>query len=224
MDYPNNFDTPPFPESRKIALSRFAAVWYLVLFFVIASLCGLVVWTVHSVRLSPYIISIDNVTGEWRVISEKSKSDDAVSKEISMQESVVWRFATEWFRVTESAARNAANWCECEVASCAGTACFICCASDALLYKSFSESVLPVYKDMAEGGETQRLRRDSITISPVSGPDGRGGMWRAQAVLEQSAGPDRNMEIYVRVQRNESVYPLTLGYYVADFNWYVTGI
>jgi hypothetical protein len=225
MDYPNNFDTPVFPESRKIALSRFVAVWYFILIFIIVSLCGLLVWTVRSVRLSPFMISIDNVTGEWRVIGEKPKSDDPVSKGIAMQESVAWRFAMEWFEITGDAARNAANWCACEPQRCRmneGATCFLCCTSDGRLYRRFTEEVVPLYRTRFESGETWNLcrDRDSFVISPLAGLSDHGGVWRMTAVLESNVRQPRNIEMYVHIQRNEGWYPLTLGYYVADFNWY----
>jgi len=224
MDYPNNFATPVFPESRKIALARFAAVWYLILFFVIAALCGLLIWTARSVRVAPYLISVDSVTGEWLVISEESQTDGKVSRQIAMQESVVFNFAQRWFETSYAMIMSDVNRCECPLERCRTlewVQCFVCCNSDDRLYRRFVEDVLPLHWRRLESGESWGLLRDSHQISPVVGPAESGGVWRMTALLQPGDHPPRNIEIYASIRRNMMLYPQTMGYYVADFNWYV---
>jgi len=228
MDYPNNFDTPPFPESRKIALSRFVAVWYLILFFVIASMCGLVIWTAQNVRIAPYLISIDNITGEWRIEGQRTKETKRAPVDTVMQESVAFNFARAWFEISDNAEMNAANWCDCMPARCAyhndsddWTPCVLCCSADIRLYESFLADTVPSHAARARRGETWNLRADSFSISPMPGVSATGGLWRATATLESNMARPRQLEIYIVVGRNRNVYPLSLGYHVIDFNWFV---
>lgn len=235
MNYPNNFDTPVFPEARKIAFSRTMAVWTLIAFFVVAALCGLLLWSVHSKRLAPFLISIHPAMGEWTVVGENSGKARAVSATVVMQESVVGNFAQKWFDVSESERANASNWCKCERDSCAnpnardfsqagGPRCYLCCMSGDSLFRVFNDSVLPEYRALAEMGQVWRLDDDSMVISPLPGLSDSGGLWHVAGKLESNVYDPISIEAFVRVARNEALYPLTMGYYVADFNAYATAL
>ena len=232
MDYPNNFYTPVFPKSRKIALSRAVAVWSLIAFAVIAALCGLLLWAVHSTRQAPFLISINHATGEWKAVGEKTGPAPKVAGHAVMQESVVGNFAMRWFEISEAQRANEINWCKCERARCTrplaedftqtgGHMCFLCCKSDDSLYKTFSEEILPGLQSRFAAGEIWYLAEESLVISPVSRLSENGGTWRVSGILESNASGPKHIEAYVRISRSVGDYPLTLGYYVSDFNGYV---
>jgi hypothetical protein len=229
MDYPNNFDTNVFPTARNIAFSRISAVWYLILVLVIITLSGLIVWTRASVRLAPYMISINQTTGEWSVIGERRGPHDVLSVNIAMQESVAFNFARQWFQITGDENTDAVNWCQCDRVRCAYTQatgadqCFLCCASEARLHRKFIEEIVPGFRARAESGERWTLRHESVVISSIGPVTDSGGLWRINAVLISNMTRPRDIEIYVRIARNETLYPATLGYHVVDFNAFNLG-
>ena len=221
MDYPNKFNTPIFPEARRIAFSRVAAIWYFVLFFLILSLSGILIWTTHSLRLAPYIITINSDTGEWTVITETPVRVAPVSATITMQEFVVYNFARNWFSISASASANDINWCECDRVRCARATpsgerpgCFLCCNSDATLHRNFLTNIVPDFRARYAMGETQELG-GPIVIDKIRVND-NGGLWRMRATLQSSIAQPRQLEIYIRVARNMNLHPGTLGYFVSE--------
>ncbi|MDR1206855.1 MAG: hypothetical protein LBK26_00340 [Rickettsiales bacterium] len=223
MDYPNNYDLPVFPTAGKIAFSRALAIWSLVAFFVMAALAGLLLWTVHSARINPFLISIDSETGEWNVIGEKTtapKTPDSAG-----QESLVAAFAKKWLSVSPDPNENEANWCACDRAACetndAGR-CDICCKAADGLYQKFKFGVLPQLTVRANAGETRHVLENSVQIFPVSGISETGGVWRISFKVESNAHEIISVTAFARVAKGPPGGPLTLGYYIADFNAYVT--
>jgi len=231
MDYPNNFNIPAFPEARKIAFSRVVTIWYSIAFFIIISLAGLLFLTIESMRIAPYMIAIDEITGEWSVISETPRVRAAVPVNMAVQESVVFNFARLWFQITGDAETNEVNWCECNRVTCANTQatngvgqCTLCCTADARLHNRFINDIVPLYRIRFQYGERRWIRPESVIISPVGRPNDAGGTWRVMATLSSNVSPARNLEIYVRIGRNENLFPTTLGYFVMDFNAFNTGV
>ncbi|MCL2017249.1 MAG: hypothetical protein FWG80_00535 [Alphaproteobacteria bacterium] len=234
MDYPNHFYTPVFPKSRGVAFSRSLAIWILITFFAIFALCGLLWWSAHSVRLAPFLISINQTTGEWKVVSEKTGNVRPMPGWSVMQEAVVGNFSRQWFEILGTERGNEANWCKCERRRCAqplasdinqygGNMCFLCCRSGDRLYQMFADTVLLDRRARAADGEMWVLRNDHnfpLVIEPVSRLAEAGGLWRVFGTLESNKTGRKKIEAYVRVSRHLSDYPLTLGYYVVEFNAY----
>ena len=226
MDYPNNFDLPVFPVARKIAFSRSLAIWTLSVFFVIAVLCGFLLWSAHSSRVNPFLISINPDTGDWSVISEKSTGTAATRTPTRMmQESVVAKFAYRWFSILSAAPANEANWCACDATSCSvdknARGCTICCAADSGLFQRFVNNILPELRARANNGETISVIADSIQVFPESAISDDGGTFRVTFDMISNVSGRISVWAFARVARNMDQYPLTLGYYIADFNAYV---
>ena len=221
LDYPNNFDADVFPKARKIALTRTLAIWSLIAFFVIACLCGLLLWGVNSKRLSPILISVSEDAGRWTAISESGAKIREYPADIMMQESVVGKFAQMWFRITGNIVVDEATWTKCigEKNDAAGE-CFLCCMSADMLYRKFEEDVLPVWRQMAASGEIMGLDPDSIVVSNVSASANKGGTWRIEAVLHSNKSGPKNIIAFVRTARAVGTRPMTLGFYVVNFNAY----
>ncbi|MCL2338912.1 MAG: VirB8/TrbF family protein [Proteobacteria bacterium] len=226
MDYPNNFDLPVFPIARKIALTRTMAVWTLVAFFVLLLLAGFMLWAAHSTRVDPFLISINPDTGEWSAISEATATDAASrSPTRMMQESVVAKFASRWLSVSAAAPANEANWCACDAASCSvdknARGCTVCCNADGNLYQYFVKNILPELQSRAAAGETISVINDSIQVFAESPITDNGGTFRATFDMISNVNGRIAVWAFARVARNAEQHPLTLGYYIADFDAYV---
>ncbi len=227
MDYPNNFDNPVFPTMRRLALSRILSVWTLVAFFIAVVLCGFLIWSYSSIRAVPYMISIDDSSIEWSAISEKTKHREVPSYQV-MQEYVVGNFARKWFAISGDKTENDSKWCRCSAEICNNydinsdnkSKCDICCGSSPVLYATFVSDVLPDYTARSLNGETWVLDINSITITPESNVTESGGNWHLRAVLNSSISGSIKIEAYADIQKSGRDYPLTFGYYVADFNAY----
>ena len=62
---------------------------------------------------------------------------------------------------------------------------------------------------------------DTIQITPVGGRDMQnGGIWRVQASVWSNINASFDVVAFVRVARAAGKYPMTMGYYVTDFNAY----
>ena len=182
------------------------------------------------------MISINQTTGEWTVIGEKTRPDAPVAGWAAMQEAVVGNFAKNWFQILESERGNEVNWCRCDRRRCArpsaedfgqygGNMCFLCCRSGDSLYRMFAEEVLPELRVRFAAGEVRALRDDGyfpLVIAPVSRLAEGGGLWRVSGTLVSNKTGHKKIEAYVRVSRHLSDYPLTLGYFVSDFHGYRT--
>jgi hypothetical protein len=47
-----------------------------------------------------------------------------------------------------------------------------------------------------------------------------GGTWQVRATIITNASQQIDILAYAKVERNQDLYPQTLGYYIADFNAY----
>lgn len=228
MNYPNDFETDVFPGSRRLAVARTMAIWSCVAFFLIAVLCGLVIWTAQSLRMEPFIVSINSDTGEWAVISEDNSSAREYTAAHAMQEFAVGNFARRWFTISSIERENDARWCRCDPSDCLRSSgdegrlpCLICCSAGGELFGRFITDVLADYRARAAAGETWGLDEDSIHIWPISGVTENGGLWRLTAVVESNKTGGTRIEAFVRVARAKDYYPLSMGFYVSDFNAFV---
>ncbi|MDR1360905.1 MAG: hypothetical protein LBJ18_01175 [Rickettsiales bacterium] len=225
MNYPSDFETPAFPAGKRIAISRSFGIWSLTAFLIIIFLCGILLWTARSQRLSPILIS-----GDWTVIG-KNDSAREYSVAQAMQESVALNFARQWFQISNDAAANSVRWCRGERHSCPGSddaapgvkPCLIFCAGADDLYTRFSNAVLPDYEARAKNGEIWTVAENSLDISPVGNITESSGNWRVRATIESNLAGAFRIEAYLAVARNKNNYPRNLGFYVADFNAYKTG-
>lgn len=226
MDYPGNFDTPAFPAGSRIALSRVMSMWTLVAFFIAICLCGALLWTSRARRLDPFMISIDNATGQWTVVG-RGGAHLEYSVTRTMQESVVGNFVTQWFQISDNATGNSAAWRKCTRNECAsGDArvaatrlCAMYCATGDEVYARFARDVMPGYNAVAAAGETWTVDTNSLNIYPAGPITDAGGTWRITAVVNTSTGL-MPVNAWAKVARNTTYYPSNMGFYIADFNAY----
>lgn len=228
MDYPGNFDTPAFPAGRRIAISRFMGTAALVLFFLIICACGLVLWASDSVRINPVLITINKYTGVWRVVERSPQRVVTDNPLNAMQESVVANFALNWFSISSSATDNTAAWGKCadsvctgaETMSHAGRKCGIYCAASDRVYMNFSDNVMPNYALRSNAGEVWTILRESVQITPLESPKPNGGVWQIYGRVWSNINGEFPVVAFARTARDTTRYPMTLGYFISDFNAY----
>lgn len=227
MDYPGNFETPAFPAGKRIAISRVMSIWTLVAFFIIVCLCGILLWSSRSERLSPFMISANNDTGEWKIVGQ-SGSELNYSVERTMQESVVGNFIKDWFKISSTPIANEVAWKQCDRATCSsgeglmfGTRqCAIYCNVSDDVFSRFMYEVLPGYKTRADNGQVWRVFDEDVNISPAGRISEQGGTWRIYATITPETDQVFKIVAFVKVARNNNFYPKTMGFYIADFNSY----
>lgn len=228
MDYPGSFETPAFPAGKRIAVSRFMAIGIMAACLVIIFLCGFVWWSARSHRVDPFIISINQITGQWEIVGH-SHGDFEFSAIRTMQESVVGNFAINWFAISADASENNAIWQTCDrTETCQSDdkltfgdkTCAIYCASGEDVFSRFVYYVVPDYLLRMENGERIALDMETLQMAPVGQITDLGGTWRIQATLQSNLTGDMKIIAFAKVARNTTNYPRTLGFYVADFNAY----
>lgn len=227
MDYPGNFEVPVFPAGKSIAISRFMAIGTSVLFLIIIFLCGLLIWSGRSDRLVPYMIATNNEYGEWQVIG-KADSVLQYTAERTMQEAVVGRFVQDWFRISLDGTENENAWRSCERTECTSgenlmygdKMCALYCSSGDEVFARFTSEVLPAYRMAADNGDVWSISDVDMNIQPAGRISAQGGTWRVNATVSSNRFGRFDVQIFMKIARNDNVYPGTMGYYVADFNAY----
>lgn len=227
MDYPGNFETPVFPAGKPIAVSRFMAIGTSVLFFVIICLCGLLLWSSKSDRMVPFMIATNNEYGEWQVIG-RAESVLEYTAERTMQESVVGHFVQDWFRISLDPSENDNAWLACERTECTtgdslmygDRTCVIFCSSGDDVYSRFRSEVLPGHRAAADNGDVWSISDVDMDIKPAGRITAQGGTWRVNATVSSNVYGRFDVQIFMKVARNDNTYPGTMGFYVADFNAY----
>lgn len=228
-EYPGNFHTQAFPAGRRIAVSRAMGIGILSAFFLVLCVCGLLLWGVRSMRLDPFLISTDNITGVWNVIGRSATYRRTASIYDTMQEAVAGNFFQNWFFISDVADENDAVWRQCPADTCSGAEimtygdrrCAISCGSASNLYETFIKDVMPTYHLRGTAGETWAVIVDTMQITKVGKIDAsRGGIWRVTATVWSNINAAFDVVAFVHVARNVGRYPMSLGYYVSDFNAY----
>jgi hypothetical protein len=83
--------------------------------------------------------------------------------------------------------------------------------------------VLPNYRARAAAGETWALDEDSLAISPVRDHGQSGGLWKVSAVVKSNKSGRIPIMGFAKVLRARNAYPLSMGFFVSDFNAYGIG-
>lgn len=227
MDYPDNFQTPAFPAGKRIAISRIMAIWTLIVFLLIIFLCGILLWSSKSERMSPVMIASDNMTGEWSIIDRNSNNNEYPASR-TMQEYVVGNFTANWFRVSEENTENIDAWKKCDRTDCIsgdtltfGThSCAIYCSTGEDVFSRFTYDVIPYYQSLVGSGEIWVTDIKNMIIMPAGNISENGGTWRVLATIVSSKTGPFKVEIFVKVALNKVNYPQTMGFYIAGFNAY----
>lgn len=227
MNYPDNFDTPAFPAGKTIAISRLMAIGTSIVFLLIIFTCGLLVWTVRSQRVHPFLIATNNISGEWRLVGHDhgKKTVPAIQ---TLQEATIGAFIQNWFYISEDASENAALWAQCDRnTACVSDGmeygsktCALFCATGEDLFMKFMSDIMPGYQARATDGERWTVNMESISAMPVDKISENGGTWRISLTVQSNISAPMEILGYAKVLRNIKYYPRTMGFYVSDFNAY----
>lgn len=229
LRYPDEFNTPTFPAGPRIASSRTLSIAIMTVFFLIICSCGLLLWVQRSAQVHPFLVSINNITGQWEIIGHQHGHMREMSTAQTLQESVLGKFVRNWFWIAENADMNTARWNKCDrAADCAPEnktgvetgACGIYCLTGDDMFSRFSTTVKPEYQSRIDDGETWRVDMSSIQMLPIGEVLPNGGAWQIRAKIISNKTAPIEILAYATVGRNMDAYPQTLGYYVADFNAY----
>ena len=233
MQFPNDYDTRMFPNSRYLAMARAFAIWAALLFLLIAALGGVLVWTMHAKRVEPVLISVSDNGATWTAVlgarhpSPRLRAAGGTLEYSAyrvMQEAVVGNFARMWFSISGDADENETNWCRCDRISCGADAsvprCAVCCMAGESLFERFLEVVAGDFRGRAASGEEWSVAQDSIRAAPIGAASDKGGLWRLTATVRKNNGGAQKIEAFARVARAADGYPATLGYFVTEFAAY----
>ncbi len=232
MDYPGGFEVPSFPAGKRIMFTRVAGIAAMVVFLLILVMCGLIVWAQRSARVHPFLVSVNQITGQWEIVGHQHEEVQELSSTRALQESVIGNFVRNWFLVTENADLNNRMWESCDrVTQCNPekktgidtNQCAVYCIVNDDLYAKFTKDIVPEYRQRMQRGETLVCDMSSLNINPIGAIGDAGGMWLVQMVLRSDQDTRINIIGYAKIARNMDAYPKTLGYYVADFNAYNVG-
>ncbi len=229
MNYPDDFNTPTFPAGPRIASVRGLAIAIMVVFALIFCACGLLLWAQRSVRVHPFLISINNITGQWDIVGHNHGAVREMSTTRALQESVLGKFIQNWFWISDNATVNDVLWRPCKRENdCMPEnntgidtgACALYCVSGADVFADFLSDVVPNYRLRAASGETWNVDTASIQMLPMGDIVDAGGTWQIRATIYSNMSAPIAVLAYVQVSRNADAYPQTLGYYVSEFNAY----
>lgn len=195
-------------------------------FLIIIFLCGILIWTIRSVRVEPYILSTGGINDEWSVIqSSNSRPTIEMTSGQVIQQSLVWKFVQDWFSISNDNNINTELWdSSCKRTDCntsdASHPCKILCASSDDLFRRFKEDVLPTYKQRVNAGEYWLPIANSIHIAPVGRVTDAGGTWRIEMSVGTSTGDTVKIMAYAKIAKSGKYHDSTMGYYITDFNAY----
>lgn len=229
MEYPSGFNTPTFPAGSRLAATRLVAIATMVVFVLIVVMCGLLLWTQRAATVHPFLVSIDNITGQWAVVGHNHGRVREITTAQSLQESVIGKFIQYWFWVSASDNVNAALWRSCDREKQCNPEnktgidteeCAIYCMAGEDIYSRFVASVVPDYQSRVVNGETWLVDMASIKTTPIGAIQDTGGMWQVRASVYSNKSGAIKILAYVRLARDAAQFPQTMGYYVSDFNAY----
>lgn len=226
MDYPNDFNIKSFPAGKTIAFSRSVSIWISIVFFLIVSMCGLLLLCVHFKQNYPFLISIDPFTEEWTVVAYPGKNKkESVQQYQIMQEKLVHDFVTNWFTISGNKNLDENRWQDCDVEDCTqpkqfnpeNIYCAISCKSDSLVYKEFTEKILPQYRTLTQA--SGRWTVGPMLITPID-VNQASGTWQVYATIYSNKTTAFDVLVFITIERDQTKYPATLGYYIKNFNSY----
>ena len=227
--YPDEFETSTFPAGKRIAVSRSVSIAIMVIFLLILFACGLLLWVQKSVHVHPFLVSINEITGQWSVVGHQHTDIKEVTTAQTLQESVIGKFMTYRFYITDDTAFNENIWQSCDRSVDCNPAnktgmesryCALYCLSGDEEYNDFVTDVIPGYQGRVANGEMWTLDMSSLQITQVGPFSITGGVWQVRATVNSSMFGPINILAYANVAQDLAVYPQTFGYYVADFNAY----
>lgn len=225
LNYPDDFNIPVFPAGKRIALARIVSVGILIAALIIVFLCFLLVWATKSVQVSPYLVDINSVTGEWSII-EHSNKDDKYTVIDSMRQSVMTNFIKHWFNISVQEELNENNWQSCDrefecntdnTLNMLDKKCSVFCLTNDTLFDSFETNIVPEYKKEVIRGNIQYVKMNTIDITAL---DTTKQWWQAKMQVVSALDGEYSVVAFINVQQDTDKYPQTLGFYINDFYSY----
>ena len=195
-------------------------------FLLIIFLCALLIWTIRSVRVEPYIIATGGINDQWQIITPGGERPEIkMTAPQAIQESLVWAFVQDWFTISPDTNTNVALWDDtCQRTDCdttdATNPCKLFCTSNDALFSRFKTDVLPSYEKYAKANEFWTPIANTIRTSPIGNVGDFGGTWRVQMAVSTNNGDTMQIVGYAKVAKDIKAHPKTMGYYIADFNAY----
>lgn len=229
MQYPDGFDTPVFPAGKTIAVSRAMSIGTMVVFFLIICLCGVLMWAKKSVHVHPFLVAVNNVTGQWEIIGHQHDTHIHMTADRALQESLLGQFVRTWFSVTENSEFNSDAWAECNRENecnpnnkhyVGNERCTLYCISSPDIYKTFISAVVPVHQMHATQNEFWRPDMSMAQFTPIGEITENGGTWQIRATIFSNISLPIEILAYAQINKDPDVYPKNMGYYVAEFNAY----
>lgn len=228
-NYPNDFDTSAFPAGKRISVARIAAICSMISFFLIICMCGAIWWLNFQRTIAPVLIYVNSTTGDWRVIGQKTNSQES-EYYYAVQRSLVGVFTEKWFTISGNPEKNEQIWSRCnrdeictkriEQTNATHSGCDIFCMSGDQVYKDFVDKIIPIYKTRASFGDQWSINVNTINVLPDGNITEAGGQWIVRAHVRAVPGPGFNIIAYVNLLRDNENYPQTLGYYIDSFKAY----
>lgn len=229
MKYPDEFDVPSFPAGKPTAVSRVFAVLVMTVLLMVICTCSMLLWAQKSVKIHPFLVSVDEITGTWHVVGHQHTEVQELSTVRSMQESVVGKLMRNWFLISDNQVLNTAIWAKCDrgtgcnniTASGVDTReCALYCVSGEDIYTRFVDTIVPQYQARLASGEMWVLDMASVQISPIEAINTNGNTWQIRATILSNVNQPIEILAYAKVARDDMQYQTTMGYYVQDFNAY----
>ncbi len=227
MDYPDNYNTTAFTAGKKIAISRAMAIGIFVMFFVSIYLCVIIIWSIASKKVSPYLISTNPETGVWSVVG-KEQDQNIQTVYQTVQESLIANTVKDWFTIGSNTDDNNVAWQKCDVSYCSNDEnilfgsrkCSISCSVSDDVYMKFADKVIPDYEDRQSKKEMWTLNENNLEIVRTSQITAGGGNWVARGTVVSNSGEEFYIRVFITVNRSPINYPQTMGFYISDFNAY----
>lgn len=230
MEYPADFDTSTFPAGKQVAVSRLLGVLVMIAFFAIFVLCGLIMWVNRSAREHPFLISINQITGQWEVVSHHHSRDREISAARSLQEVVIIKFINNWFRISSDDIANEMIWQQCDSRASACTLdnsssaeieqCALYCVTADGLFAEFTKNQLLTYQQRYLRGEVWSVDMPSMQLLPLTTPTWGGATWQARFSVISNLNSRMDVFAILQVENNKEIFPHNLGFYVSEFNSY----
>ena len=236
-EYPDDFDTATFPAGKQIAVSRAVCIAIMTAFLLIIFACFGVLWVQKSIKNHPFLVSINEITGQWTVVEHNHNNIKGMSTTQTLQESVLGKYikrrfylpgATKWQYcdrstdcVPEKKCNADGNCAPEEITFDNADACALFCITGDTEYKEFMEMVIPQYLVFFNSGESWSIDMSGIQMTPISPISANGGIWQIKfTIISNMASEAVDILAYASIGKNIDAYPQTLGYYVEDFNAY----
>ena len=190
-------------------------------------MCGFLIYGIHLKQNFPFLISVDPLTKEWDIIAYPNKAtQNKISQTQVIQEKLVSDYIFNWFTISGDKKINDARWQECTIDDCAkpeqynpsNIDCSLYCMSGDELFENFSENVLPEYRErVAQANEKWTVANMNIKLNSI---DEDGSHWQVYLVIHSTINGFFDVLSFVDIDRDMDLYPVSLGYYVKDFNAY----